>query len=81
MKSIVISEETHRKFIEEKMQERAKTADELLGKMIIERRKQRLHAASKMFREALDKKGITLAELLRRSRKIREEIADEWYPD
>jgi len=37
--------------------------------------------ASRLFRKKLKEKGISFSELLKRSRKIREEIADERFPD
>ncbi len=81
MKTISIPEELHQKIVTLKMQEGAKNAAELIDKLIIEYKKQKFHEASKLFRQKMEEKGITLADLLKKSRKIREEIADEWYPE
>lgn len=81
MKTIAISEETHRRLIEMKMQEKMKTSDELLDKLMIEHRKQKYQEASELFRRKLKESKMTFAELLKKSEKIREEIADEWHPD
>lgn len=81
MKTISVPEELHKKIVELKMQERAKNAAELIDKLVIEYKKQKFHEASELFRKKMEEKGITLAELLKKSRKIREEIANEWYPD
>ena len=64
-----------------KMQEKIKNFDSLINNLIIEYKKQKLNDISKKFKESLDKRGITFDELLKKSRKIREEISDEWYPD
>ncbi len=81
MKTISIPEDLHKQLVELKIREGQKNAAELIKKLIIEYRKQRLHEISKKFKEALAKKGITFEQFLKDARKIREEIADEWYPD
>lgn len=81
MKTIAISDELHNEIISMKIKEKAKTAEELLKKSLIAYRKQKLHEASEMFRNALAEKGITIEDFLKSSIKIREEIANEWYPD
>lgn len=81
IKTIQMPEELHKKIVALKMQEGAKNAAELIDKLIIEYKKQKLNKASEIFRAALDKSGMTFDEFLKESRKIREEIADEWYPD
>ena len=79
MKSIGISEELHKKLIALKLQEGSKNAAELIEKLIIEYKKQKFRESSQVFREALNKKGITFKEFLKRSKKIREEMADEGF--
>lgn len=37
--------------------------------------------ASKLFRKRMDERGISLKELLRTSKKVRDEVADEQFPD
>ena len=41
--------------------------------------KQGLIEASKLFREAMKKKNIDFNTFLKKSREIREQIADEWF--
>lgn len=81
MKTISVPEDVHQQLVELKIKEKQKNAAELIKKLIIEYRKKKLEEASRIFREALAKKGITIEDFLKSSRKIREEIADEWYPD
>ena len=59
MKTISIPEELHKKIVALKMQEGAKNAAELIDKLIIEYRKQRLREFSEEFRKSLKEKGIT----------------------
>ncbi len=80
-KSVIVSEKVHNELMKLKMQEKIKNFDSLINNLIIEYKKQKLNDISKKFKESLDKRGITFDELLKKSRKIREEISDEWYPD
>ncbi len=79
-KPLLVSEEVHRKLIELKMQEKAKNIDFLIDKLIIEHKKQKFQEVSELFRKKLKESGMTFNELLKRSKKIREEIADERFP-
>ena len=63
------------------MQEQAKNIDEIINKLIVEHRKQKFRIASELFRKKLKESGITFEQLLKESRKVREEIADEQFPD
>ena len=76
-KSLIVSEKVHNELVKLKLSERAKNISELLERLIIEHRKQNLHKARKMFREALNKKGITFDEFLKRANKIREEMYEQ----
>tara|TARA_Y100000310_G_C20115735_1_gene549191 strand:- start:128 stop:373 length:246 start_codon:yes stop_codon:yes gene_type:complete len=80
MKTISLPEDVHRSLIELKLREGNKTAADLIEKLIIEYRKQKLDRARKIFRKALDEKGITIEEFLKESDKIKEEIFNERYP-
>ena len=80
-KTISIPEDLHRKIIALKMQEGAKNAAELIEKLIVEYREKKFREASELFRRKLKESGMTFDEILKESRKIREEIADEWFPD
>ncbi len=81
MKTIPVPEELHKQIITLKIQEGDKTIADLIERLITEYRKKRLDDLSKLFREKMDEKGMSFEELLKKSRKIREEIADEWFPD
>lgn len=81
MKTIGIPEDLHKELVNLKLEQRDKNIAELLRKLILAYREQRFLEASKLFRERLKEKKISLAQLLKESRKIREEIADEWWED
>jgi len=78
MKTIGISEITHRNLIELKLKEGNKNIEELIAKLIIEYRKKKFMEASNLFNLKLKEKNISFDNLLKKSRKIREEIANEW---
>jgi len=79
MKTIAIPEDLHKDLISLKLEAGDRTAAELIKKLIIEYRKQRLKEAGKMFRSKMKEKGVSLGELLRESRKVREDIANERF--
>lgn len=78
MKTIGISEGVHRELITLKLQEGDKNAGELIAKLILEYKKNKFLEASSLFRNKLHEKKMDLRNLLVKSKKIREEIADEW---
>ncbi len=62
--TIAVSEEVKLSLMRLKIEERVKTFDELLRKMIVAYRKMKFLEASKRFREKMKEKGIGLEELL-----------------
>ena len=62
--TIAVSEEVKLSLMRLKIEERVKTFDELLRKMIVAYRKMKFLEASKRFREKMKEKGISLEELL-----------------
>ncbi len=81
MKTIALPEELHKELMLLRIQKGNKNIGELIKEMVVEYKKRRFIEASRMFKERLKEKNISFDELLKRSRKIREEIADEWFPD
>ncbi len=81
MKTIALPEDIYKQLMSLKIQEGNKTAADLIDKLIIEYRKRKLAEAGEFFRKSLKESGLTFKQLLKESRKIREEIADEWFPD
>ena len=81
MKTIGISESVHRELISLKLQEGDKNAGELISKLILEYKKNKFLEASALFRNKLHGKKMDLRNLLVKSKKIREEIADEWLSE
>lgn len=61
--SIAVSEETRKKLMKLKIDEDARSVDELLERMLVEHRKLRLLAASERFRKRLDDAGLDLEDL------------------
>ena len=81
MKTIGISEEPHKELITLKLEENNKNADEIIKKLILEYRKIQFMKASLLFNQKLKEKNIPLKKLLKKSKAIRGEIADELFPD
>lgn len=77
--TIAIPIELRNKLIALKMQEKAKNIAALIEKLYIEYRKQKLNELSDLFRKKLKERGVTFDELLKKSKKIREEIINGWY--
>ncbi len=78
MKTIALPEDLHKELLQPKQENRKNTA-ELINKLITEYKRQRFFNASKLFRNAMKKRNINFPSLLKKSRKIREELADEWF--
>jgi len=62
--TIAVSKDVKLSLTKLKLEEGARTFDELLRKMIIAYRKMKFLEASKRFRERMEEKGIKLEELL-----------------
>ena len=81
MKTISLPEELHKKILELKIQEETKTSAELIEKLYMEYRKKKLQELSDLFRKRMKEKEISFDQLLKKSKEIRKEISDEWFPD
>ena len=79
MKTIGIPEDLHKELVELKLEENKKNAAELIEELVLEYRKQKFLKASGIFRKALKEKRLSFPALLKKSRKIRGEISDEWF--
>ena len=79
MKTISLPENLHKELVVLKLDENRKNTAELIERLIISYKQQKFLEASRKFRKAMKKKGLTLKELLKSSREIREEIANEWF--
>ena len=81
MKTNCIPEDLHKELVAIKLEEGNKNAAELIKKLIIEYKRKKFLEASGIFRASMKKQGLTLKELLKRSRKIREEIVNGKFPN
>ena len=81
MKTISIPEDVHKELMKLKLEQREKNSALLIKKLILSYKEKKFQEHSKQFREMLDKNGKSFKQFLKESRKIREEIADDWYPD
>jgi len=79
MKTIGISDETHKELMGLKIECGEKTAEGLIEKMLVEYKKQKLLEAGKAFREGMKKGKMRLGDVIKRSEKIREGIYAEWF--
>ena len=81
MKTIALPEDVHKDLVNLKLEEGEKNTAEIIKRLVIEFKRKRFEEASKLFRIKLRDSGIDFAELLKRSRKMKEVITNEWYPD
>ena len=81
MKTISVPEDTHKELMKIKLLNGEKNTALLIKKLILAYKEKKFQEHSKLFREMLEKKGMSFEQFLEKARKIREEIADEWYPD
>ena len=80
MKTISIPEDLHKELVNLKLEERNKNMAGIIKNLILAYKEKRFLNNSMRFREMLKKSGKSFEEFLKESRKIREEIADEWFP-
>lgn len=78
MKTIGISEETHKELINLKLEERNRNIEEIIKKLIFIYKEKKFQEHSEKFRDVLKKNKKSFASFLKDSKKIREEIVDEW---
>ncbi|MBI3588680.1 hypothetical protein HY995_00520 [Candidatus Micrarchaeota archaeon] len=78
LKTLAISEDTHRQLVELKAELGCSSVDEVERTLIVEFKKHKLREASAAFRSELGKSGLTFRQFLKRSEKTRVEIADEY---
>lgn len=79
MKTICVSEKLHREIVDLKLEESKKNTAELIRELILEHKKIKFLKASEIFRKSLKEKKLGFYDILKKSKKIREEISDEWF--
>lgn len=79
MKTVALPEDLHKELVKLKLELGNKNTAKLIEELILSYKEQKFFLASELFRKKLREKGISFSELLKRSRKIKEEIADEWF--
>ena len=78
-KSILVSEETHRKLMIAKMEMGFRSMDDMLSKLVSEVSKARFLEASNQFRAGLRRKRLSLAEVTASGEAIRIELFRQWF--
>ena len=63
MKTVCMSEETHKELMGLKLDYNTRSAEEIIKDLIIEHKKRRFMAAGKVLREAMIKKNVTPEDL------------------
>jgi hypothetical protein len=81
VKTISIPEDLHKELMKIKLDGNNKNIAEILRQMLIVYRERKLLEHSKKFRGILKKEGITFEEFLKRAERIKEEVADELFPN
>ena len=78
-KSILVSEETHRKLMVAKMEMGFKSMDDMLSRLASEMSKAKFLEASGRFRAGLRRKRLSLAEVTASGEAIRIELFRQWF--
>lgn len=78
-KSILVSEDTHRRLMVAKMEMGFKSMDDMLAKLVSEVSKARFLEASHRFRAGLRRRRLSLAELTASGEAIRIELFRKWF--
>lgn len=81
VKTICIPEELHKELVMLKLNQGDKNISERIKELIIAYKELEFLKSSIKFREMLNKKGISFEKFLKDAEKIREEVADELFPD
>jgi len=79
MKTIAIPEELHKKLLSLKLEYNNKNLADLMENMLIEYRKYQFLKASNLVRDKMKKNKVSLGDLLKKSKVVREEVANEWF--
>lgn len=79
MKTIALSEETHKNIAMLKLEYGVSSSEEILKKLIVEHKKIRLLAASRLFQQKA--KGMKAKDISKEAKKIRAEVYAEWFED
>lgn len=77
MKTLALSEKTHKELMTLKIEYNYSSAEDMVIEMLVEFKKERLLEASRIFREALHKKGMTIEEVMEASKNIKREVVNE----
>jgi len=78
MKTIAIPDDLHKELMQLRIQKGDKNTAELIKELLFEFKQRRFLEASSLFRKKLKEKNLSFSDLLKKSKKIRGEIADEW---
>lgn len=81
MKTIAIPEDLHKELMQLRIQKGNKNTAELIKEIVVEYRRKKFLEFSDLFKQKLRESGKSFDELLKASKKIKEEIADEWFPN
>ena len=81
MKTVGISDKTHKNLITLKLEEGNKNIEDLIEKLILEYKKAKFSEASNLFNLKLKEKNVNFENFIKKSKKIKEEISDEWFGD
>ncbi len=79
MKTVGIPEDIHKELINLKLESGDRNVAEIIRKLIYEYKKRKFLEFSDSFKKSLSKNKKSFDKLLENSRKIREEISDEWF--
>lgn len=80
-KSILVSEETHRKLMVAKLEMGFKSMDDMLSRLASEVSKARFLEASDRFRAGLKRKRLSLAEVTPSGEAVRIELFRRWFAE
>lgn len=77
--TISVSEETKKKLDRLKVDLGSRSMDDLLNVMLVEMKNRRFEESSEAFRKRLKEKNLTIDEVQREGRRVREELYSERF--
>jgi len=77
--TISVSEEVKKELAKLKIELGYPSMDSLIKDAIVEMRNRRFEDASKLFKEKLKEKGLTIEDVQREGTRIRREVYREWF--
>ena len=81
IKTIQMPEDLHREIMQIKLNQGERNIAQIIRELLLAYKEKKFQEHSRKFKEMLKKRKESFEDFLKDARKVREEIADEQYPD